>query len=92
MDKTNDAPHSFMVRLLLFTAVQVSKLCNMQVADVDLDACKIRINQGKGSKDRYVLFGKGFGTAVRTHSAAHGSNRYLFQTRRNSKYTPHPFR
>ena len=60
----------------------------MQVADVDLEACKIRINQGKGSKDRYVLFGKGFATALRTHIAAHGSNRYLFQTRRNSKYTP----
>ncbi len=30
---------------------------NQLVADVDLEACKIRINQGKGSKDRYVLFG-----------------------------------
>ena len=88
VDKADDAQHSLMLRLLFFTGVRVSELCNMLVADVDLDACKIRINQGKGSKDRYVLFGKGFGTALRTHIAAHGSNRYLFQTRRNSKYTP----
>ena len=35
---------------------------------MDLEACKIfeRMNQGKGSKDRYVLFGKGFSTALRT--------------------------
>lgn len=88
VDKADDVQHALMMRLLFFTGVRVSELCNMQVADVDLEACKIRINQGKGSKDRYVLFGKGFGTALRTHIAAHGSNRYLFQTRRNSKYTP----
>ncbi|MCF6248505.1 MAG: hypothetical protein L3J69_14260 [Desulfobacula sp.] len=28
----------------------------IQVKDVDLDSFKIRINQGKGKKDRYVLF------------------------------------
>jgi integrase len=56
VDKADDAQHSLLLRLLFFTGVRVSELCNMLVADVDLDACKIRINQGKGSKDRYVLF------------------------------------
>lgn len=42
---------------------------------------------GKGAKDRYVLFGKSFATAPRTHVAAHPTNRWLFQTRRNAKYT-----
>lgn len=76
-----------MLRLLFFTAVRVSELCNIEVADVDLDACKIRVNQGKGGKDRYVLFGKSFATALRTHVAAHPNNRWLFQTRRNTRYT-----
>ena len=87
VDKADDAQHSLMLRLLFFTGVRVSELCNVLVADVDLEACKIRINQGKGSKDRYVLFGKAFGTALRTHIAAHPASRYLFQTRRNGKYT-----
>ena len=38
---------------------------------MDLENCKIFVNQGKGSKDRYVLFGKSFATALRTHIAAH---------------------
>ncbi len=87
VDKADDVQHALMLRLLFFTGVRVSELCNITVADVDLDAFKIRVNQGKGSKDRYVLFGKTFATALRTHVAAHPSNRYLFQTRRNSKYT-----
>ena len=87
VDQAKDVQHALMLRLLFFTAVRVSELCNIAVADVDVEACKIRINAGKGDKDRYVLFGKSFATAIRTHIAAHPNNRWLFQTRRNTKYT-----
>jgi integrase/recombinase XerD len=87
VDQADDVQHALMLRLLFFTCVRVSELCNMQIADVDIENCKIRINQGKGSKDRYVLFGKTFATALRTHIAAHPKNRWLYQTRRNTKYS-----
>jgi len=87
VDEADDIQHALMLRLLFFTAVRVSELCNIEVADVDLENCKIRINQGKGSKDRFVLFGKSFATALRTHIAAHPQNRWLFQTRRCGKYS-----
>ena len=87
VDRADDVQHALMLRLMFYTGVRVSELCRIEVADVDLEACKIFVNQGKGSKDRYVLFGKGFATALRTHIAAHPSNRWLFQTRRNSKFT-----
>jgi integrase len=87
VDQADDVQHALMLRLLFYTGVRVSELCNIQVADVDLENCKIRINQGKGLKDRYVLFGKTFATALRTHIAAHPKNRWLYQTRRNTKYS-----
>ena len=87
VDQADDVQHSLMLRLLFYTGVRVSELCGMAVADVDIEAFKIRINDGKGAKDRYVLFGKGFATALRTHVAAHPNNRWLFQTRRNTRYT-----
>lgn len=87
VDQAENVQHSLMLRLLFFTAVRVSELCKMEVSDVDLENCKIRINDGKGSKDRYVLYGKSFATALRTHVAAHPDNRWLFQTRRNTKYS-----
>ena len=87
VDRAEDVQHALMLRLLFYTGVRVSELCVMTVADVDLEACKIRINQGKGSKDRYVLFGKGFATALRTHVAAHPNNRWLFQTQRHGKFS-----
>ncbi len=87
VDQADDVQHALMLRLLFQTAVRVSELCNIQVADVDLEAFKIRVNAGKGDKDRYVLFGKSFATALRTHVAAHPNNRWLFQTRRNTRFT-----
>ena len=87
VDQAGDVQHALMLRLLFFTCVRVSELCNIQVAAVDLENCKVFIDQGKGSKDRYVLFGKTFATALRTHIAAHPNNRWLFQTRRNTRYS-----
>lgn len=87
VDRADDVQHALMLRLLFYTAVRVSELCRIEVVNVDLEACKIRINEGKGSKDRYVLFGKTFATALRTHIAAHPHNRYLFQTKRATKFS-----
>ena len=87
VDAAEDVQHALMLRLLFYTGVRVSELCGIEVADVDLENCKIFINQGKGSKDRYVLFGKSFATALRTHIAAHPQNRWLFQTRRCGKFS-----
>mgnify|MGYP003150516191 FL=1 len=87
VDRADNVEHSLMLRLLFYTGVRVSELCSMEVADLDLENCKIRINDGKGSKDRYVLFGKSFATALRIHIAAHSENRWLFQSRRNTKFS-----
>lgn len=87
VDRAEDVQHALMLRLLFFTAVRVSELCRVRVEDVDLETHKIRIECGKGSKDRYVLFGRGFATALRTHVAAHPHNRFLFQTRRATRYS-----
>lgn len=87
VDRADDVQHALMLRLLFQTAVRVSELCGIQVGDIDLENHKIRINGGKGDKDRFVLFGKSFATALRTHIAAHPNNRWLFQTRRNTRYT-----
>jgi integrase/recombinase XerD len=87
LDRSDDIQHSLMLRLLFFTGMRVSELCNTEIKDIDLETCRIRVNQGKGSKDRVVLFGKSFSVALRTHIASHPDNRWLFQTRRNTRYS-----
>ena len=79
--------HEIMLKLLFFTAVRVGELVNIKVADLDLDACKIFVDQGKGSKDRYILFPQTFGLVLRVHLAAHPQQVHLFETQRCGPYT-----
>ena len=50
VDQADDVQHALMLRLLFYTGVRVSELCGIEVADVDLENCKIFVNQGKGAR------------------------------------------
>jgi integrase/recombinase XerD len=52
--------HMVMLKLLLFTGIRNAELVRLRMTDVDLNACHLRITQGKGHKDRYVLFPTSF--------------------------------
>ena len=45
-----------MLKLLLFTGICNAELVRLRLRDVDLQTCQVRIAQGKGQKDRSVLF------------------------------------
>jgi integrase/recombinase XerD len=52
--------HVVMLKVLLLTGIRNAELTHLRLTDVDLHTCQLRITQGKGSKDRYVLFPMGF--------------------------------
>src|SRR5262245_17108219 len=47
--------HVVMLKLLLFTGMRNAELVQLRLTDVDLQTCHLRLTQGKGHKDRYVL-------------------------------------
>jgi integrase/recombinase XerD len=69
-------------------AFRRSELIRIRVEDVDTQQCKIFISQGKGSKVRYILFPRGFRLVLRSHLKANAQNRYLFESRRCTPFTP----
>lgn len=54
--ESKDVLHMLIVKVLLYTGIRVSELVNIQLKDIDLTDCRIKINQGKGNKDRVVPF------------------------------------
>jgi integrase/recombinase XerD len=83
-----DVQHEIMLKLLFYTAVRVSELVRIRVTDIDLDGCRIFIDQGKGSKDRYILFPTSFRLVLKSHLRASPQNRYLFEARHSGLFTP----
>ena len=59
-----------MIKTLLYTGVRVSELVGIRFDDVDFDRCQIRINRGKGDKDRLVPFPPAFKEALALHANA----------------------
>ena len=78
-----------LLKLLFFTAVRVGELVKIEVADLDLAACKIFVDQGKGSKDRYILFPQTFGLVLRVQQIV---QRYREAAGLSTAVHPHLFR
>src|SRR5262249_5385745 len=70
-----------------YTAVRVSELVSIRIEDLDLDAGKIFIDQGKGDKDRYILFPESFRLILKAYLAANPDNEYLFESRHRRHYS-----
>ncbi len=56
-----------LIKTLLYTGVRVAELVRLDIDDVDLDACRIRIMRGKGGKDRLVPFPPAFRETLALH-------------------------
>jgi len=85
LEQCGDLQREIMLKLLFLTAVRVSELVKIRVADIDFEQCRIFIVEGKGRKDRYVLFPARFRLVLQSHLRANLKNRYLFET---TRYTP----
>ena len=81
-------------KTLLYTGVRVSELVRILICDVDFDRCQIRINQGKGKKDRIVPFPELFKEVLAIHaqSITQKGGKYLFESSWKKSYTPRGIR
>lgn len=87
--QTRNVKHMILIRLLLYTGVRVQEIINIKVHDIDFDRCQIRINKGKGNKDRVVPFPMEFRETlvlfVKTEQTKGAV--YLFESNRKKPFT-----
>ena len=81
--------HAIMLKLLLFTGMRNAELVQLRPSDIDLETCQVRVTQGKGRKDRAVLFPTSFRGELAQYLArqqAQGTT-YLFESTRHRPYS-----
>ena len=78
-----------LIKTFLYTGVRVSELIAIRLEEVDLERCQIRINQGKGSKDRIVPFPVPFREvlALQVDRMREKGASHLFESVRRKPYT-----
>jgi integrase/recombinase XerD len=81
--------HMIMLKLLIFTGLRNAELAKVRLKDVNLDTCQVRIEQGKGKKDRYVLFPMSFRGELAQYIASQKQMKatYLFESNRMKPYS-----
>ncbi len=78
-----------LIKTLLYTGVRVAELVAIRLDDVDLDTCRIRINLGKGAKDRVVPFPPTFRETLNLHIGSQRSKgaAFLFESSWKKPYS-----
>jgi len=81
--------HVVMIKLLIYTGVRNTELARIRLTDVDLDGLRIRIEQGKGNKDRYVLIPSSFRGELMQYieNQKEKMAMYLFESNRLKPYS-----
>jgi integrase/recombinase XerD len=85
--QTRNFADMILIKTLFYTGVRVSELVNIRLDEVDVERCHIRINHGKGNKDRLVPFPTSFRELLALHLQGMSEKQvtYLFESAR--KYT-----
>jgi integrase/recombinase XerD len=86
---TRNRTHMVMIKLLIFTGVRNAELASIRLTDVDLQALRIRIECGKGKKDRYVPVPASFRGELAQYieSQQERQSTYLFESNRLRPYS-----
>ena len=81
--------HVVMLKLLLFAGLRNAELARLRLTDIDLQRCHLRIAQGKGHKDRYVLFPTSFRGELAQYMERQqtAGALYLFESNRCQPYS-----
>ena len=85
--KEKSPTHEILFHLLFCTGCRVSELCNVRRDDIDIDENTIFVRQGKGSKDRVVLYPASLQLPLKLYLDATKENVYLFENRRREKFS-----
>lgn len=86
---TQNSAHLILIKVLVYTGLRNAELAAVRLQDVDLKNCQIRVEQGKGKKDRYVLIPKSFkgelGQYI-SHQRENGAG-FLFESNRHKPFS-----
>ena len=89
MERIFEATDNLKHRTLLMTAysggLRVSEVCHLRVFDIDSELMRIRVRNGKGRKDRYVMLAQSILPRLREYYRAYRPKVWLFTSANGEK-------
>ena len=81
LEKTVNRKHRAILMTAYGAGLRLNEICHLKVADIDSARMTIRVEQGKGAKDRYTLLSPRLLKELRCYWAIHRPMEWLFTAR-----------
>jgi len=93
-EKTTNVKHRALLMATYGGGLRLLEVCHLKLADIDSERMTLRVEQGKGAKDRYTLLSPRLLVELRRYWALHRPKQWLFPSPRTpdqplSKHTAH---
>lgn len=79
ISQTSNIKHKCIVSMLYSAGIRKSELLNLKIKDIDSERMLVRVEQGKGKKDRYTLLSKAILQDLRKYYIVWKPKIYLFE-------------
>jgi site-specific recombinase XerD len=86
LDSTRNTKHRVMLMATYGGGLRVSELVRLEPTDIHSERMLIRVNQGKGRKDRYTLLSQRLLDELRVYWSEYQPERYLFEGKERGKH------
>lgn len=87
LDVTKNTKHKCILGLLYSAGLRRAELLNLELKDVDSERMLIKVNEGKGLKDRYTILSEKMLADLRIYYRAYKPKVYLFESAEGVKYS-----
>lgn len=83
---TTNQKHKTILTVIYSAGLRISEVINLKIKDIDSQRMQIRVEQGKGKKDRYTLLSPKTLTLLRAYFTAYKPKEYLFEGQDGGQY------
>ncbi|WKV11803.1 site-specific tyrosine recombinase/integron integrase [Marivirga harenae] len=87
INKTYNIKHQCIISLLYSSGLRRGELLNLKISDIDGKRMTIRVNQGKGKKDRFSILSEKLLLKLRLYYKQHKPVHYLFEGKKGQQYS-----
>ncbi|MCW0485001.1 site-specific tyrosine recombinase/integron integrase [Gaoshiqia sediminis] len=84
---TQNSKHKCLIALIYSCGLRRSEAINLKLGDVDSKRMQVKIRDGKGRKDRYVLLAKNVLTLLRAYYKEQKPSTWLFEGEKKEQYS-----
>ena len=85
---THNIKHKALLSLLYGSGLRIGELLELKVHDINSERMTVRVNQGKGKKDRLTILSQNVLIVLREYFVEYKPKEFLFEGKNGGKYSP----